>query len=949
MANDFSKALWTSADILRNAGLSNYSELLTALTLLKFLNDNEGRAGSLTVPNEAKWNTLVFLAEINHSGFLENAVRSVEHHPDNSEIKGIFGSLDFSKLDKHPNVLTRLLIVLSQVDFKNLDWTEADSVLNAIVDLDRHHAGEFYTPTALSRLLVELANPLGGMIYDPACGTGGLLLQAYAYAERQGAENVALFGQELQTQNGLIAKMNALLHGVKNINIALGDTLTEPRFTANGAVEKFDYVLSNPPLALRLSETVVNKLKADPFDRFSIVPKSSSDALWLQHIVASLNTSGRAAVLVPYGVLFRGGPDSEVRKKLIADDHIEAIISLPKGALLSSNIPTAIILLNKKKPHKTKNQVLFVLAESLLVSRRPGEKPSEFKMDEEVFQTVVSAVRDYSETPRFSKLVSTRTLIEGESDLSPIKHIELVNRQSVLGGSVTWTTLEEIADQVTRGNRISKRTDEGGTPVIRGRDLSSPFIDLDELDRGDIRDAQREGVTAGAGDLLIQRMGQSPRAYVVDEELAGSLIDDTVYLIRLKEDYRSLAYFIADFLNSSLGSTLLASLTVSAATPTLNHQALRRFDIPIPERRVEQLVRDLHSIERKFLARVEKARDLRQRLFSIENAEEATQQLQALGVEAQALGNSLLQLDDLSFQIRNTYPYPLAYAYRTLDAIPDLRGRYQAQLRVAENFLAFLGSLGLALVLDLQKGEQLAPSNETFESYIKKLWSAGISPGDWQDLGRRSGKVLRGLNAHPLANSFADLWFKGKSKKESDFAKLTKRLVELKNDDKHDRGPKIDAQYLTGIRDLEEHLEQLYRGVAFLTQYPIRLIEDLDIDPFTRKAIIRTLVYVGDHPGLKQETLKLSKPLPKGRLYIEKSEGDWALLSPLMTVNTCGHCQARETYMIDSWSGDSKIRLKSFERGHTKESSGQGTDVDDEAQRVAENLLALIGSRNGRD
>ena len=500
-----------------------------------------------------------------------------------------------------------------------------------------------------------------------------------------------------------------------------------------------------------------------------------------------------------------------------------------------------------------------------------------------------------------------------------------------MGGDFEWLELGEVAE-IFQGVRLGRQSgDAGVTPGIRGRDLSVAGLTVDDLAKVDVSSDLSNPVYSEVGDILIQRIGQNPKVLLVEDDLKGVLIRDTVYVIRFREKDPSSARYLVEFLNSDVGQSLLSTSVGGAVIPTLRLTDLRRLRIPVPRKAVIELITELHEVEQTLLDRINRARDLRHRLFSIQDPEQVNPQLRNLGTEAQVLAASLIQVDDFDFQVRNFYPFSLAYAYRILSAIRVPAELYREQLRVAENILAFLGSVGLALAAHTQALSSPDKTNLT-ATYLEECWKGGISPGDWRSLGHRTGVILRPNRELAAADSFASLWFRGSGKRESKFAQATRVLVELKNDFKHDRGPKTPYEYEHAVERMDETLRECLEGLSFFVQHPTRLVEHMDLTWGTRQFEVETLVYVGDHPGLRQERLTLRVPLPEGKLYLELTDQEWAPLYPLISVQYCPRCGARATFVIDRWDGPGgRVVLKSFERGHTldndEQAKGVGTDL----------------------
>src|SRR5581483_8221786 len=225
--------------------------------------------------------------------------------------------------------------------------------------------GEFYTPAEVGKLCAALLEPReGDRIYDPTCGSGGLLLQCLARAEHEGVNirSLFLYGQELNPETWAIARMNMLLHGAGDAaEIKLGDTLAAPAFLDKGALKTFDRVVANPPFSSKNWGHERFKKAGDPYGRIKhLPPKSHGEMAFVQHMVASLNEYGMLAVVLPNGCFFRGGPELAVRKKLVDIDLIEAIVQLPVVLFYGAGIPACILVCNRVKPHERKGRVLMI-------------------------------------------------------------------------------------------------------------------------------------------------------------------------------------------------------------------------------------------------------------------------------------------------------------------------------------------------------------------------------------------------------------------------------------------------------------------------------------------------------------------------------------------------------------------------------------------------------------
>jgi type I restriction enzyme M protein len=829
-----------------------------------------------------------------------------EYHDLNSIVQGL-RDLDLGSLS--PSAVSGLIDRLLERGVENQGW----------------RGGDYYTPSEVSRLLSSLlAITPAKAIYDPACGTGSLLLTAHQRMIEVQGEAPQLFGQEIRHEVAALACVNMALHNVGTATIVNGDTLTTPRFVDHSRIRRFDAVICNPPIGLGATERRLHEY--DPFGRFPYgLSRYSGDVAFLMHIVASLSETGRAVTLVRPTFLFASGQEGRIRRELVDSDQIEAVITLPGNLLFNTAIPVAILVLRRQKPPMMCGKVLFIYAEAAVVGGRRASRLRETEQDR-----IVALVREPANVKRFAAVVEVKTLAEQEWNLSPSRYVGLADFDTFLGGSVQWMSLTMLAS-IYQGGRIpGEARTHGNVAFVRGRDLSASNLTVDDLPRCEIVPAP-DVIRAADGDILIQRTGLQPHTHVVDEALAGVIIDETVFVIRLNEPHRGLARYLTEFFASAPGQALLAMSRSGTTVPTLRLSDLRRLCIPIPEAGVVDLVTDLHQIERDFLERVEHARTLRQQLFSIEDAERAGHELRQLSTAAQVLAASLIQSDSLDYRVRNFYPFPLAFGFRTLGALREPVELYKEQLRVAENILAFLGSVGVALAA-FARALPSSSDRDLPLAFLSDCWDKGISPGSWQEMGRRAGQALRSHREVAIADAFSSLWFRGSGSRESDFGALTKQLAKLKNDFKHDRGPDTPLAYMEQTEEMDGNLRRCLLGMDFFISYPIRLVQHTETDWRTEQAIIDTLVYVGDHPGLKKEQKVLPSSPPRDKLYIEVTKEKWASLYPLISVQYCDSCKTRETYMIDRWDQDNgRLVLKSFERGHVH-------DDDRVAKRVAADL-----------
>lgn len=446
----------------------------------------------------------------------------------------------------------------------------------------------------------------------------------------------------------------------------------------------------------------------------------------------------------------------------------------------------------------------------------------------------------------------------------------------------------------------------GGTPVVRGRDLSAGTLAIESLSKMKIDPADLERSGVRVGDILIQRIGDAPRLVVAGRDLEGAVASSTVILLRPK-DSRANSTVISEFLLSSIGQQLLVSRAQTATVPTLSLGSLRSLPIPLPKEDISEDLDLVRRVEDDLRTRADALAALRIGLFAIERIEEFRPRIAQLRQSARSVSLNLEQADSLDFRIRTLYPYPISYPYRTLASITVPSELYSEQLRVAEGIMAFLASVSMSL-LDVEDRSVVR------QLFVDRL-RGGASAGTWRELARTASQPLSRYEGNPLARSLAALW----TRRRAAMPDRAEGLVVARNDHHHGRGPRLEEEFTAATRDTAAILHQIMEDLSFLIDHPIRLVRDMDVVRGSRRVLLKVLRLTGDHPGLPQEQLEYDDPLPRDDLYIEVSPGRLHSLYPFVLSRNCQSCKAREVYFVDRWSGDHRpASLKSYERGHVE-------------------------------
>jgi type I restriction enzyme M protein len=364
---------------------------------------------------------------------MARAMREIERtNPD--ILYRVFGAADWGNKEiLSDEILKDLIEQLSEVPLGNQAAgtdTLGDAyeyLIGRFADVTkRKKAGEFYTPRSVVRMMVDILDPEEGeTIYDPACGTGGMLLGAIEHVQRAGGDPRTFFGkiygQEKNLTTSSIARMNLVLHGIEDFQIVREDTLRRPAFmdSALGGVATFDCVIANPPFSLK--EWGREVWEADPWGRaaYGLPPESFGDYAWVQHMVSSMAAeTGRMAVVLPQGALFRKDAEGRIRQSLLEHDLIEAVIGLAPNVFYGTGLAPAVVVLRRRKPLQRQAKVLFVDASRLY---RKGRAQN--FLDAEHAQQIVEWVTVFADVEDSVKVVALHDIEEEDWTLNISRYV----------------------------------------------------------------------------------------------------------------------------------------------------------------------------------------------------------------------------------------------------------------------------------------------------------------------------------------------------------------------------------------------------------------------------------------------------------------------------------------------------------------------------------------------
>ena len=396
------------------------------------------------VPPDAHWREIRKVSR-DVGRALQQAMRAIETaNPE--KLYGIFGDAQWTNKDRLPDAMLRDLIE----HFSTLELTVArlpedelgqgyEYLIKKFADDSGHTAAEFYKNRTVVHLMTEMLDVQPGeSVYDPTCGTAGMLLSCVAHLRRAGKEwrNVKLFGQERNLMTSSIARMNCFLHGIEDFRIERGDTLAEPKFVEGDRLQRFDVVLANPPYSIKQWDR--DAFASDPWGRnlYGTPPQGRADYAFQQHIVKSLNPkTGRCAVLWPHGVLFRQ-EEADMRRKLIETDLIECVLGLGPNLFYNSPMEACVVICRTAKPKARRGKILFINA----VNEVTRERAQSFLTDDHL-QRIFRAYQDFKDVPGFTCVVSVEDIRAKDGNLSLPLYVS----------SETATTKEDAAEYRTNG------------------------------------------------------------------------------------------------------------------------------------------------------------------------------------------------------------------------------------------------------------------------------------------------------------------------------------------------------------------------------------------------------------------------------------------------------------------------------------------------------------------
>jgi len=498
--------LWDSANIMRGSiDSSDFKNYIFGLLFLKRSNDvfeeeveaimerdgiSRKEAEEETyfqLPKASQWKTIKKKTE-NIGIALDKAFAAIER--ENTSLEGVMTATKFGDKEKlSDELLQRLLRHFNQHSLRNADLESNDLLGDAYEYLIKMFAddagkkgGEFYTPRGVVQLIVQLIKPKPKhKVYDPTCGSGGMLIESARYIAKQkngkvgNNVNVSLYGQEKNLSTWAIGKLNMLLHNFMDADIRKGDTLTTPQHkNENNELDVFDRVIANPPFSqdgwwtpaensieVKLDKNGkekkvtpnYKKVVSDPYGRlqYGIPPRGYADLAFLQHMIAVLKQDGKAGVVLPHGTLFRSGTEGVIRKGILEADLVEGIVGLPSALFYNTGIPAAIWIINKNKTKAQKGKLTIIDASS---DFKDGKNQNELLAEH--ISKIVKAYDGASDVDKYMRVVDVTELEENDYNLNISRYIDTSEPEIPVD---IKAVRQKIAELEKRETKIDKKLD----------------------------------------------------------------------------------------------------------------------------------------------------------------------------------------------------------------------------------------------------------------------------------------------------------------------------------------------------------------------------------------------------------------------------------------------------------------------------------------------------------
>ena len=472
--SDINNKVWKACDTFRGTvDAGQYKDYILTMLFIKYISDvNKEKKEEYEVkysgdkarieralkherfslPEKSSFDYLYEKRNETNLGDIINIGLEALEEANRSKLEKVFRNIDYNSeanLGETTDRNRRLQHLLN--DFRELDLRPSNLVGNDVIGDAYEYlignfaagagkkAGEFYTASEVSQLLAKLVEPKAGdRICDPTCGSGSLLLKV---AKEVGSTNVSLNGQEVNGSTYALARMNMFLHEMDNANIEWGDTLNSPKLVENDALMKFDIVVANPPFSL--DKWGAEEASSDRYSRFhrGIPPKSKGDYAFITHMVETLNEHGKAGVILPHGVLFRGSSEGKIRKQLIDENLLKAVVGLPANLFYGTGIPASILIFDKNKGDNT--DILFIDA-----SNEFENSKNQNRLRKEDIEKIHNTFAEWKTVDKYSHIATLEEIQENDYNLNIPRYVDTFVEEAPVDIVETQREIVELKAQL---------------------------------------------------------------------------------------------------------------------------------------------------------------------------------------------------------------------------------------------------------------------------------------------------------------------------------------------------------------------------------------------------------------------------------------------------------------------------------------------------------------------
>ena len=471
--DELEKYLWGSAVLLRtHVDAGAYKQYIFPLLFFKRLSDvydeecekvkeefgeealEWDESHQFKIPAGAHWSDVRNVSQDVGKAIVEAFHKIEVANPE--KLQGIFGDASWTNKNRLPDRLLKDLMEHFSSKTLSIENCPADELgqgyeylIKKFADDSGHTAQEFYTNRTVVNLMTEMLKPQPGeSIYDPTCGSAGMLISAVAYLKQQNKEwrNLEIYGQEIVTLTSAIARMNLLLHGIQDFKIVNADTLKTPAFTDHNKLQQFDLVLANPPYSIKQWDQTA--FESDKYGRnfLGTPPQGRADYAFFQHILKSMNpVTGRCAILFPHGVLSRND-ELDMRKTLVQMDLVEAVIGIGKSLFYNSPMEACIVICRSKKPTQRKKKILFINAKNEVT-----RKNAQSYLEPEHISKIAETYKNYIVIDGFSNVATVEEITSNNYSLGIPKYVS-----GILDESEEELNIEEAVDSWIRSSQSAR-------------------------------------------------------------------------------------------------------------------------------------------------------------------------------------------------------------------------------------------------------------------------------------------------------------------------------------------------------------------------------------------------------------------------------------------------------------------------------------------------------------